>query len=628
VYSAARAAARSLQNRRVGFVMAPGNGADVNAERQYACTICRVLYRSDFSRCPRDGGEVVAIDTWDDPLLGATLAGRYLIEELIGEGGMGRVYRACHHELPRNFAIKVLFGELAALSDMRARFRKEAESAARLDHPNLVPVLDVGETDEGLLYLAMEYVAGQSLRTIIDSEGPLDAGRSASLARRLCRGLQHAHDRGMVHRDFKPDNVLVVEEDGVEVPRIVDFGLAVLAEETRGGGRLTRKGETMGTPPYMSPEQLTGRPVDARSDLFSLGVVLYEMLTGKTPFEGTMFEMVRQIATEAPPPMSTRAPDISVPPELERIALKLLATRPEDRYASAAEVIAELEAVAPAQKQIGRRTSGVMALTSAPAPLLIDDEPAPPVSGRSRRAASDTGAMLALVKRRRRALGAIVLAGVGAAIAGVVVTLVLRGNEDGGGGADETTTAMADTAAPPAPATAPAPAPAPAPVPTPAVVADAAPVAAEPVAAAPEEAAAAAPEPPAAPASASALPVKDSGKDKSRTAAKPRSDKDSRDKEKSRPVAAPAAPAQSVDDLYRDGTKLYLGGHLADAKKKYESALAQNSRYPAAHRGLGYVYQRLGDRAKALKHLKRYLELSPRARDVAEVKKRIEALGG
>ena len=216
--------------------MAPGNGADAGVDRQYACTTCRVLYRSDFSRCPRDGGEVVAIDTWDDPLLGATLAGRYLIEELIGEGGMGRVYRACHHELPRRFAIKVLFGELAALREMRARFRMEAESAARLDHPNLVPVVDVGETEEGLLYLAMEYVAGRNLAEIIAAEGPLEPARAASLARRLCRGLHHAHERGMVHRDFKPDNVLVVEEDGVEVPRIADFGLAVLVQDPGGGG--------------------------------------------------------------------------------------------------------------------------------------------------------------------------------------------------------------------------------------------------------------------------------------------------------------------------------------------------------------------------------------------------------
>ena len=593
--------------------MAPGNGADASVERQYACTVCRVLYRSDFSRCPRDGGEVVAIDTWDDPLLGATLAGRYLIEELIGEGGMGRVYRAVHHELPRHFAIKVLFGELAALSEMRARFRMEAESAARLDHPNLVPVVDVGETEEGLLYLAMEYVAGRDLAEIIESEGPLEPERAAALARRLCRGLQHAHERGMVHRDFKPDNVIVVEEDGIEVPRIADFGLAVAVQDAGAGGRLTRKGETMGTPPYMSPEQLTGRPVDARSDLYGLGVVLYEMLTGKTPFEGSVFEVVRQVASGAPPAMSERAPGVAVPPELERVVMKLLSARPEDRHASAAEVMADLESVIPPRRAVGRRTSAPMALTAAaPAELPIDDEPAAPVvaaPSRRRRAASDTGEMLALVKRRRRALTAVVMTGVALAIGGIVVTLVLRDRDSAAGDGEEPETAVAESPpAPPAPA---AVAPTP-PAPAPVAIPDAAPPAPEPAAEPPDAAPvpAPAPEPPPKPAVARVKP-----KEKEK------------EKEKDRPRAAPA-PTQSADELYRDGTKLYLNGKLAEARKKYESALAQNSRYPAAHRGLGFVYQRLGDRARALKHLRRYLELSPKAADVAEVKKRIDALGG
>ncbi|HEY8141087.1 MAG TPA: protein kinase [Kofleriaceae bacterium] len=610
--------------------MAPGNGADASVERQYACTICRVLYRSDFSRCPRDGGEVVAIDTWDDPLLGATLAGRYLIEELIGEGGMGRVYRAVHHELPRHFAIKVLFGELAALSEMRQRFRMEAESAARLDHPNLVPVVDVGETEEGLLYLAMEYVPGQNLADIISSEGPLEPIRAASLARRLCRGLQHAHERGMVHRDFKPDNVIVVEEDGVEVPRIADFGLAVLVQDAGGGGRLTRKGETMGTPPYMSPEQLAAGRVDARSDLYSLGVVLYEMLTTKTPFEGSIFDVLRQVATEPPPPMATRAPNVAVPPELERVAMKLLAARPEDRYASAAEVIADLEVIAPPVRTVGRRTSAPMALTSPPAAMAgalpIDDEPAPPVAmrGARRRAASDTGEMLALVKRHRRVLSAVVMVGVALAVVGIVVTLANRNDDREEGGGDEQV-ALSDqpaTTTAPAPAVVPPPEPAATPpIPAPVAAADAAPPAPEPAAAPPDAAPAPAPEEPPAPASEPhAAPT---AKAKSVARGKP--------KEKDKPRAAPAAaaaPAQSADELYREGTKLYLTGRLADARKKYESALAQNSRYPAAHRGLGFVYQRMGDRARALKYLKRYLELSPRAGDAAEVRKRIDALGG
>jgi hypothetical protein len=542
--------------------MAADNGAQETAGRQYACTVCRVLYRSDYSRCPRDGGEVVAIDPGDDPLLGATLAERYVIEELIGQGGMGRVYRARHAELPRNFAIKILFGEYAALGDMRARFRMEAESAARLSHPNLVPVVDVGESEEGLLYLAMEYVAGANLGAIIDREAPLAPARAAALARRLCRGLQHAHDSGMVHRDFKPDNVIVVEEDGEEVPRIADFGLAVLTDEAGGPGRLTRKGETMGTPPYMSPEQLTGRAVDGRSDLFSLGVVLYEMLTGRTPFEGSVFEVVRQIATEPPPAMAARAPGVAVPAELERIARKLLATRPEDRYASAAEVIADLDAAATA--------------TAAPAP--------------ARASLSDTGELLALVTERRRPVVGIALAGAALAIAGIVLVLALRDH----GGSDDAI-AKASRAEPPAPA-----------VVAPPVTPTAPPRPVTPTAPPPAPAPVAAAEPPPA------------------APARPPAAKVAR-KEKPRP---PAAPSASADDLYREGARLHLNGRLAEAKKKYEAALAQDSRYPAAHRGLGFVHQRLGDRAKALRYLRRYLELAPHARDAGEVEKRIEALGG
>src|SRR6188474_1470626 len=205
---------------------------------------------------------------------------------------------------------------------------------------------------------------------------------------------------------------------------------------------------------------------------------------------------------------------------------------------------------------------------------------------------------------------AVVLTGVGLAIAGVVVTLVLRGRE--GGGKREDTIAQAEP-----PAAAPAAQPA-APAPLPAAVADAAPPAAPP-----DAAPAVAPDPPALP-----PPTKAKSKEAAKERGKPARKEKDKDKEKSRVAAPAAAPAPSADALYREGTSLYLKGQLADAKKKYEAALAQNSRYPAAHRGLGFVYQRLGDRAKALKHLKRYLELAPGARDAAEVKKKIESLGG
>ena len=375
-------------------MVSAGQTQDVAASGgRAACSVCRVLYRGSFERCPRDGGLIVPFAEDDDPLLGSTLGGRYVIEALLGEGAMGRVYRACHVELPRRFALKIPFGEVAAVSELRARFRLEAEAASRLDHANVVSVLDVGETDEGLLYLAMELVEGRELRSIVALEAPLEASRVAALARRLCRGLQHAHDAGMVHRDFKPENVIVVDEMGVEVPRITDFGLAIPIAEP--GRRLTGDGAAIaGTPPYMSPEQLAGEPLDARSDLYALGVVLYEMLAGVPPHDGTPREIARKVMSERPPPLRGRTPGVEVPAPLERIVLRLLERRPADRYATATEVLAALdEAPAPPTRTRTRPTSAAPPALPAPRKLDATDE------------------LLALVKARRRPPRAVLLAG-------------------------------------------------------------------------------------------------------------------------------------------------------------------------------------------------------------------------
>ncbi len=592
-----------------------GGGVDVSAATtsRFACSVCRAIYRGDFQRCPRDGGAVVAFDPDDDPLLGATLAGRYVVEALLGEGGMGRVYRARHHELTRLFAIKILFGELAALSDMRARFRLEAEAASRLDHPNVVSVIDVGETDEGLLYLAMDHVAGRELRTILDEEAPLAPERAAALARRLCRGLQHAHDRGMVHRDFKPENVLVVDEAGVEVPRIADFGLAVLTEDRQEGGRLTGNGEVLGTPPYMSPEQLGGGLLDVRSDLFSLGVVLYEMLAGVPPHEGNPFEVARKTLSEPCPAMSERAPGVDVAPELERVARRLLEKRPEDRYASAAEVIAVLDTCFPAQRTRTRPTTAPPAGEQA---TLVARASARSPSGRrsARPELSGTGELLALVTRRRRPVLAIAAATAALLVAAVVASILLRGRGD----EEEPVVADAETAPVPVEGPASAALPPSAPVEAPAPVT------------APQPQPTAVPELPAAP-----PPGDRTAHTRPDTRVEPQAPRASLVSASSpeapdRPAARrrpDAGIASRVDALHREGNKLYLGGNLPEARKKFQAALLLNARYAPAHRGLGFVYQRLGDKARARKHLGRYLELAPEARDAATIRARMDALG-
>ncbi len=307
------------------------------------CTACRAIYRSDFLRCPSDGGAIEQVE--NDPLVGETVAEHYRVEELLGEGAMGRVYRAHHTRLEhRRYALKVLIGDFSTTVAMRLRFAQEAEMASRLEHPNVVPVVDFGKTDAGLLYLAMELVEGPTLAKLIEREAPLEPARVLRLAKQLCQGLRHAHERHVVHRDFKPDNVLVVQRDGDDLPRIGDFGLAISADPDT-STRLTSVGLVLCTPIYAAPEQITGGAVDTRADLFALGVTLYEMLTGKVPFDGGVAEVLHHKTSSDPPPMSSRAPGVTVPPALDRVVRRLMARTPAERYQTAAEVLAALDAV-------------------------------------------------------------------------------------------------------------------------------------------------------------------------------------------------------------------------------------------------------------------------------------------
>ena len=306
------------------------------------CPTCLVPFRSTFTRCPRDGSNLV----WrvDDPLIGTTFADRYVIEALVGEGAMGLVYRAHHARLSRLFALKLMFGDVAAEAAMRMRFAQEADAASRFCHPNVVSVVDFGRTERGILYLAMDYVDGETLASLIRRQGPLDENRVVSLTRQLARGLGHAHHAGLVHRDFKPANVAIaIGDDGGELARVLDFGLAISEREGDRIGRLTEHGLVVGTPIYIAPEQARDQPVDHRADLFALGVVMYEMLTGKTPFEGSGAEIARANVQQKPPALSARNPQVRVSPELEAIVFKLLEKRAADRYQSAEELIAALD---------------------------------------------------------------------------------------------------------------------------------------------------------------------------------------------------------------------------------------------------------------------------------------------
>ena len=273
-----------------------------------------------------------------DSLIGQTLANRYHIEMRLGEGAMGTVYRAKHVKVGRPFAVKVLHRHLLDDNKVAQRFEREAELAGRLRHPNVIGVVDVGETSDGFRYMVMEFAEGPDLATTLD-QAPIPPARIIHLTRQLLEGLYHAHEQGLIHRDFKPENVIVeTDMHGAEVPRIVDFGIAILREggdSPDGEGRLTTNGLVLGTPHYMAPEQAVADPIDHRIDLFALGIVIYEMLCGKLPFDGSGAEVARANLLLDPPPIAKRVPYLEVDPLLEAFARRLMAKKRDHRPATA-----------------------------------------------------------------------------------------------------------------------------------------------------------------------------------------------------------------------------------------------------------------------------------------------------
>ncbi len=250
-----------------------------------------------------------------DPLLGRLIAGRIRILALLGEGGMGQVYRGHHEGLDRAVAVKVLRPEVSAVPARVARFRREARAASRLEHPHVVRIYDHGADADGLLYLTMELVEGETLAALVSRELGLEPERAVRIVAQVLAAVAEAHDAGVVHRDLKPANVLIasrVDDDGapVDVAKVCDFGLARVLDGS-GEADLTHEGQTLGTPAFMSPEQALGRPADVRSDVYAAGLVLFEALTGSPPFvaDSPMGVMLKQVA-EVPPRLSEQVPGV------------------------------------------------------------------------------------------------------------------------------------------------------------------------------------------------------------------------------------------------------------------------------------------------------------------------------
>ncbi|MCK4409720.1 MAG: serine/threonine protein kinase, partial [Candidatus Eisenbacteria sp.] len=271
-------------------------------------------------------------------MIGKTIS-HYKILEKLGEGGMGVVYRAEDTKLGREVALKFLSSDGAGSSQDRARFLREARAAAALDHPNICTVYEVGEA-EGQAFIAMACIEGTTLKDRITA-GALDLSEALDIAAQVADGLGAAHEKGIVHRDIKPENLVVTPEGRV---KIMDFGLAKLAEATR----LTKPGSTVGTIAYMSPEQARGQEADHRADIWSLGIVLYEMATGQRPFQGTDTQaVVYSILNDRPPPLPGLLSD--APAELEELLNCCLAKEADDRFQTAGELAVALRGIKVAQ---------------------------------------------------------------------------------------------------------------------------------------------------------------------------------------------------------------------------------------------------------------------------------------
>jgi serine/threonine protein kinase len=321
-------------------------------------------------------------------MVGGVLAGRYRILRLCGEGGMGRVYEAEHTEIGKHVAIKVLHPAYTRTPDVVERFRREARAASKIGHPNIVNVTDSGTTADGSFFFVMEYIEGIELGLLIHREGPLPIARALGIAEQMCNALQAAHDAGVIHRDLKPENVLLVGQQVTperttsrpDFVKVLDFGIAKsteVEESAKVGRRLTRPGVAMGTPEYMAPEQAAGKPADPRSDIYAVGSIMYEMLSGVPPYEGdNVMEVLHKKANEPPRPLLLLRPDLraDVAALVERAMARNPAERPQSMAALAEELRALMAAltsplpvVTPAGMPSMRRDSGLLAGSIEPA---------------------------------------------------------------------------------------------------------------------------------------------------------------------------------------------------------------------------------------------------------------------
>jgi serine/threonine-protein kinase len=309
------------------------------------CPRCGREFQDTTTLCPADG---TVLEKTGDELVGQMLTDRYRIDERISEGGMGTVYRATHVLMDKRVAIKVLHPSLAADDKIVARFSREARAASRISHPHALNVTDFGESESGVVYLVMEYLDGRTLKEVIHADGPMPLARVVEIIKQVAGALDAAHGEGVVHRDLKSDNIMLMEsQNGSDWAKVLDFGIAKIKEPVGGTDpALTAPNLIIGTPQYMSPEQCSqASEIDSRSDIYSLGIIIYEMLTGHVPFTGESPTAIMMKHLQEPPPSVLEERD-DLPPQVGMVITSALAKRPEDRFQSAGELSEALGAAA------------------------------------------------------------------------------------------------------------------------------------------------------------------------------------------------------------------------------------------------------------------------------------------